>query len=215
MFRPTNIFYKEKGNWILTVFWNSLYIAFFLLPLGINLPTPFFIISIVLGLINLFTSPRNFFLRNKALLLLPLYFVVLAISLIYTDDLSAGTLLLIRSLSLLFFPIIFLFVKEDAATVKKLFDFLLLGLMLSFVINFSMAIYDAISIVEGNIVYGSGIEWVYSFLNAIINGWNHFIGVGFSKLVNPSYISLYILLVLSYYLKNKLTSRLQLSLIHI
>lgn len=209
MLRLTNIFYKEKGNWVLTVFWNSLYIAFFLLPLGINLPTPFFIISIALGLINIFKSPRNFILRNRALLLLPLYFVLLALSLIYTDDLSAGTLLLVRSLSLLFFPVIFLFVKEDAASVKKLFDFLLLGLMVSFFINFSMAVYDAISIVQGNIVAGSGIEWVYSFLNATINAWNHFVGVGFSKLVNPSYISLYILLVLSYYLKNKLKSRLQ------
>ncbi len=197
----SEVFYKdENNNLIVTIFWNSLYIAFFLLPLGINLPTPFFIVSIVLGFVNIFRSKIRFASDNKALLLFPLYFVIMALSLVYTDNISDGVDLVQRSLSLLLFPIIFLFVKEDASTVKKLFDFLLFGLIVSFVINFSIAFYDSITTIKGDF---------NSIRDVITSKWNNFIGDEFSKLINPSYLSLYILLVLSYYLKKTLVTKLR------
>ncbi len=214
--RFSGMFYKEENNLVLTIFWNSLYTAFFLLPLGINLPTPFFIVSITLGIVNIFKSKKKLVSDNKELLLFPLYFFIMLLSLVYTDNISAGIDLLQRSLSLLFFPIIFLFVKEDASTVKKLFDFLLLGLIVSFFINLSVAFYNAISVAKGSIIlFDNPLEGVSVILESITNGWNYFIGVEFSKLVNPSYVSLYILLVLSYYLKNKLQSKTQVLIITI
>ncbi|GGX32165.1 O-antigen ligase family protein [Aquimarina muelleri] len=130
--------------------------------------------------------------------------------LIYTDNLLDGISLIQRSLSLLLFPIIFLFVKEDAATVKKLFNFLLAGLIASFFINFFNATQDLTAyILEKNI----SID-IFSLLEEISNGWHYFfIGSFFSRSVNSNYISIYILLVLSYYLKNKLESRIQLTII--
>ncbi len=208
-----NLFYKED-HWLVMTFWNSLFIAFFLLPLGINLPTPFFIISIVLGIVNIFRFKQELFPDNKALLLFPLYFIIMSFSLIYTENISDGFNLLQRSLSLLFFPIIFLFVKEDASSVKKLFDFLLLGLIVSFFINLSMALYEVFYIIKENITFfDTSLEWVSIVFDAFIEAWHHFITTEFSKSVNPSYISLYILLVLSYYLKNKLESKTQLLVI--
>lgn len=204
----TNIFYFEKKNWIRTIFWNSLYVAFLLLPLGINLPTPFFVAAIVLGIINIFQSKTDFVADNRALLLLPIYFFILAISLFYTDDLSAGFDLLIRSLSLLFFPVIFLFVKEDASTVKKLFDFLLVGLVISFLVNFSIAVAGSLEDLD-KIDYSN----FYAFTDSMGNGLDNFIGAQFSSLVNSSYLSLYILLVLSYYLKNRVESALRLTIL--
>lgn len=205
------MFYRDENNLVLTIFWNSLYTAFFLLPLGINLPTPFFIVSIVLGLINIFRSRKKLFSDDKALLLFPLYFIIMAFSLLYSDNISAGLELLQRSLSLLFFPIIFLFVKEDASTVKKLFEFLLYGLIVSFFINLSVACYNVLLIVKGNITsFETSLEGISLLLESLNQGWNYFMGAEFSGLVNPSYVSLYILLVLSYYLKNKLQSRTQL-----
>ena len=186
------MFYKQEDNLILTIFWNSLYIAFLLLPLGINLPTPFFIISIILGLVNFIKSNKKFVFENQVVLLFPVYFIIMSGSLFYTDNISYGLNLLQRSLSLLLFPIIFLFVKEDASTVRKLFDFLLLGLIISFFVNFSITIYN-----------------LETFLRSPINIWNSFIRDDFSKLINSNYLSLYILLVLSYYLKNNLDSRLR------
>ncbi|MFD2563583.1 O-antigen ligase family protein [Aquimarina rubra] len=47
------------------------------------------------------------------------------------------------------------------------------------------------------------------FINTLANGWNYFVGDEFSKLINPSYLSLYILLVLSYYLKKRLDTSLR------
>src|SRR5690606_19678656 len=135
------MFYKdENNNLVLNIFWNSLYIAFFLLPLDINFPTPFFIVSIIFGCINILKSPKKYVSENKMLLLFPLYFIVITLSLIYTENLPDGIELVQRSLTLLLFPVIFLFVKEDALSVRKLFDFLLLGLVVSFFINLSLAV---------------------------------------------------------------------------
>ncbi|WP_299434105.1 O-antigen ligase family protein [uncultured Aquimarina sp.] len=205
----SEVFYKHDDDLVLTIFWNSLYIAFLLLPLGINLPTPFFIISIILGIVNVFKSRKKFVLDNKTVLLFPLYFIIMLLSLFYTDNISDGLNILQRSLSLFLFPLIFLFVKEDASTVKKLFDFLLFGLIISFFVNFSIAVYNSISMIKGGFSLEVSIDDLTTFFNALMHGWNYFIGDEFSKLINPSYLSLYILLVLSYYLKNNLDTRLR------
>lgn len=200
-----NMFYKED-HWVVMTFWNSLYLAFFLLPLGINLPTPFFIISIIFGVVIVFKYPKKFVL-DKSVLVFPLYFLVMCFGLIYTDNLLDGISLIQRSLSLLLFPIIFLFVKEDAATVKKLFDFLLMGLIVSFFINSFYAVNDLLKY----IVSEKQDFVLFSFLDRLCKEWHHFfIGSNFSKFVNSNYVSIYILLVLSYYLRNKLKSRTQL-----
>lgn len=208
------VFYKdENNNIVLNIFWNSLYLAFFLLPLGINLSTPFFIVSITLGCVNIFKSQKKFIYDNKSLLLFPIYFAILSISLTYTSNFNDGISLLQRSLTLLLFPIIFLFVKEDALTVRKLFDFLLLGLVVSFFINFSISGYHTFSIVKNDISYQFSTQNLHLLLGAFNDGWNYFIGSEFSKLVSPSYISIYILLVLSFYLKKKLETKLQVFII--
>ncbi len=194
-----DVFYRdENGNLLIMTFWNSLYIAFFLLPLGIQLPTPFFIISIILGCINIFQSEKKIDLDNKALLLFPLYFVVMLISLVYSDHTADGINLITRSLTLLLFPIIFLFVKEDASTVRKLFQFLLFGIVVSFFVNLYSAVYDAIDIAH----QVTPFTW-----STLTNSCNYFIGNEFSRLINANYLSLYILLVLSYYLKKKLVTK--------
>lgn len=203
------MFYKHDDNLVLTIFWNSLYIAFLLLPLGINLPTPFFVVSIILGLINIFKSGKKFDLDNKIILLFPLYFIIMSFSLFYTDNISDGLNILQRSLSLFLFPLIFLFVKEDASTVRKLFDFLLLGLVISFFINLTISIYNSASIIKGGFSFEISMDDLTAFIDILTHGWNYFVGDEFSKLINPSYLSLYILLVLSYYLKNSLDTRLR------
>ncbi|WP_084549487.1 O-antigen ligase family protein [Aquimarina spongiae] len=210
------MFYRDEEDLIVTIFWNSLYISFFLLPLGINLPTPFFVISILLGLINIFRTKRNFFSDSKVLWLFPIYFIIISISMIYTENIQDGMNLLQRSLSLLFFPIIFLFVKEDASSVRKLFDFLLLGILVSFFINFAIGIYDTLGYIKrSGFFLEASIEGVSSLFDATMKGWSYFIRTDFSKLINSSYVSLYILLVLSYYLKNKLQSRVQVIIVFV
>ena len=203
-------FYTDSSNISLLIFWNSLFVAFFLLPLGINIPTPFFITAMILGVINIFKSKTRISKENRVLLAFPLYFIVLCISLIYTDHFQEGLDLTIRSASLFFFPLIFLYVKEDAATVKRLFDFLLVGIVISFFINLFFGLYSCYEVISSKTIIGNDIEETIStFLYALKQGGEYLIGTEFSKMVNPNYISLYILLVLSYYLKNKMTTKLQ------
>src|SRR5690606_30130765 len=134
-------------------------------------PTPFFILAIIFGSINIFktNTDRAAIMDNRVLLVFPLYFLVLVISLFYTTQLNEGFDLVVRSLSLLLFPILFLFVKEDASSVRKLFEFLLYGLMFSFFLNLFTVASDVvtrvseITMVPG--VYSSGlnrlkISWV-------------------------------------------------------
>lgn len=179
------------------MFWNGLYIAFFLLPIDINYPTPFFVLAIVFGVINIFKTDRTSIWENKVLLVFPLYFLVLVFSLLSTARLSEGFDLVIRSLSLFLFPIIFLFVKEDSSSVRKLFEFLLYGLVVSFFLNLFNVIYEVIRVVQA-------LE--LTFWLGISTGWKLFMSEQFSALITPSYVSLYIILVLSYYLKKELNS---------
>lgn len=204
----TDAFYlDDTKNWVLTTFWNSLYLAFLLLPLDINLPTPFFIISIILGVINIVKEfPQRKIVENRAIFLFPLYFMVMSASLFYSDNFKEGINLLQRSLSLLLFPIVFLFVKEDASAVRKLFSFLLFGLLISFFINLGIVIFDTFNFVDIYRTFASSEFEIKKIINISERGLEYCIGSEFSKLVNPSYVSMYILLVLSYHLKKELTS---------
>lgn len=192
------MFYQDENSTLVQrMFWNCLYIAFFLLPIDINYPTPFFVLAIIFGGINIFKADKATVRENKVLLAFPLYFLVLVISLFYTTQLSEGFDLVIRSLSLLLFPILFLFVKEDASSVRKLFDFLLYGLVFSFFMNLFSVVYEVINF---------AVITDVPFWNRISIYWKLFMNEQFSALINPSYVSLYILLVLSYYLKKELNS---------
>ncbi|WP_417444265.1 O-antigen ligase family protein [Joostella sp.] len=194
------LFYQDEGsNLLQLIFWNSLYIAFFFLPIDINIPTPFFIVAIISGCINIFKGTKKYESKNKVLLLFPIYFLVLAISLFYTQNQSDGWHLIERSLTLFLFPIIFLFLKEDALSVRKLFDFLLFGLVVSFFINLGFIVYDSFLIIDQ-------LPSEVSFWKRFSIMWKLCMHVQFSSLINPGYVSLYILLVLSNYLKNELNS---------
>jgi O-antigen ligase len=205
-----DIFYTE-GDWVVKTFWNSLFVAFFLMPCGINLPSPFFIVSMGFG-IAIALRDRKKFVFEPALLLFPFYFMLICIGLIYTENLHSGLDLVQRSLSLLLFPIIFMFVKEDAATVRRLFDFLLAGLLVSFCINFFSATLGFVSYILEN-TPGMGIFSIFDLATA---QWHKFyLGEVLSRSVNPNYISIYVLLVLGYYLKNKLITRSSLAIVTI
>ena len=197
----SELFYRES-NWVVNTFWNFLYLAFFFMPIGINLPSPFFVGAMIFGL-AMIPRERKGFVFEPYLLLFPLYFLLLCLGLLYTENLEDGLNLVQRSLSLLFFPIIFMFVREDAAAVRKLFQFLLAGLLMSFVLNFCMATYSLITNLWEEVPVKEVIpvmEWIYQESSGF------YMGAAFSKAVNPSYISIYLLLVLSFYLKNKLIS---------
>ena len=207
------LFYRDESNLVLTLFWNTLYIAFFLLPLGINIPTPFFIVAIIFGVLNVFKTFHLFTMNNKVLFLFPLYFLTLCVSLIFTNNKDEGVFLIQRSLTLVFFPMIFMFVKEDASSVRKLFDFLLYGILISFFIQFFRAFFYFIQDTKIDLISDYTFGGIISFTNSLFSKFHYQLRVEYSGIVNSNYVSLYILLVLCYYLKRKLTSRYQLCIL--
>jgi len=183
----------------LVLFWNALIIGFFLLPLGINFSTPFFIVSIGLGLVDIFIRKNKSTKIDWIFLCYPFLFVLMAISLYYTEDFNTGLKLLERALPTFFFPILFLYIKEDNEILTKLFSALLAGIILSFTFNLFNAIYESLNWVEGVFTFNSSVSGNHSFMESFNHGGNHFIGQNFSTLVHPSYVALYVLITFIFF----------------
>jgi len=208
-------FSKESEDVYLNQFWNSLFIGFALLSFGINLPTPFFIIAMILGITALIKN-RNFnFSKTPWVLLFPVYYFILVISLIYTDHISKGLDLIQRCIPILVFPVVLVLIEKSNPNLRRLFGFLVVGLIITFFINLSTAFYNSISFIDGSFVFDTSIEGGYSFFESFSHGGSYFIGGEFSRLLHPSYVSIYILCAIIYYLKNKLKSKVQIIVLSI
>jgi O-antigen ligase len=192
-------FLDLKGNRIIGLFWNSMIVGFGMLPIGIGTSTPFFIIAMFLGLVYLFKTNNGINLKDLVFLSYPMLFFTLLISLSYTQNIDTGLKQLERLFPLLFFPILFLFIKENESIVRKIFYALLAGIIISFFINLYQAFSISISVVENEIVFDPSISGGYSFMESFNHGGSHFVGANFSKKVHPSYIALYILTVLVFF----------------
>src|SRR5699024_5220169 len=82
-------------------------------------------------------------------------------------------------------------------------EFLLYGLVFSFFLNlFTVLVGVVINVIEVTSIRGSD----FTIIEGLVVSWNLFMNDSFYNLVNPSYVSLYILLVLGYYLKKELDS---------
>lgn len=178
-------------------------VGFFLLPLGINPSTPFFIAAIILGIVQIFRT-RTCNRRDLVFLSYPILIVIMFISLSYSTNVSEGLNRLERSLPLLFFPLVLMFIKEDKVIVLKLFKALLFGILISLCINLYLAFSNSITIENGQMVFDSSVATGYSFMESFRHGGSHFIGGEFSQLIHPSYLALYILSTAVFFYNKKL-----------
>lgn len=193
---------------IAPLFWNCMFVGFFLLPFGINLPTPFFSIAMGLGVLNIFISKEKISIKNHLpFLVYPVLYIIMIVSLVYTENTHVGLKIIERSVSLFFFPIAFIFLKEDHLIIKKIFHSLILGLVITFLYNFFMSVYNSFDVIEGELIFDSSVNKGFSVRESIVKGGNYFIGGYFSKLVHPSYVSLYVLMSLIYFVKNELSNK--------
>lgn len=181
---------------LVSSYWNFIIIGLFLLPVWPNLSTPFFILSIIFGIISLFIYDKldlSKIRRKWFLLSYPLIIVLMIVSLSYTKDIEYGVKLIERCLPLFFFPLILIFIEVKRQIIKRIFHALILGILLSFLLNLIGAIDNSLLIVNGAFIFDASIEGGWSFYESFEHGGSHFIGGEFSKNVHPSYISLYTL----------------------
>src|SRR5690606_13995712 len=192
-------------EWLVSVFWNSIILGFFLLPLWSNFSTPIFISSILFGVCNVFRFNKINYtgvVKNWVLLCFPIMIILMLLSLIYTYNIDYGIEIIGRSIPLLFFPILFIFISVNRGVVSKLFYAIVTGVLLAFFFNLLEAIYNSVQIIGGTIIFDASIAGGYSFFESFKHGGSHFIASEFSKNVHPSYMSLYVLFCLVFLVKN-------------
>lgn len=189
----TNLFVKLEGNSLIAIFWNCIIIGFFLLPIGVNPSTPFFIMAIILGSIGIVKNKTMVGPIDLTYLSFPILFLVMTVSLGYSENIKYGFKLIERSVPLLFFPIILMYIKEDKNIVRKIFNALILGITVSFIINLILATSSSLIFENHKLVFDPSKEGGYSFMESFSHGGSKFIGGEFSKYVHPSYISMYII----------------------
>ena len=192
------LFIKVEGNLSATLFWNLIAFGFLVLPFGV-LSTPFFILSMVIGLIHFFYKKQGKPIRfNWFFLSLPALFIVMTISLYYSYDFNTGKNLLERSLPIFFFPFLIACQYYERRIMFKILNGLLIGTILSFCCNLIFALWRSIKIKKGQFLLDSSIKGQLTLKESIIDGGNYFIGGEFSSFIHPSYISLYVLIVIIY-----------------
>src|SRR5690606_41774351 len=68
------LFYSDENiTLVQRVFWNSLYIAFFLVPIDINYPTPFFVLAVIFGGMIIIKADKSKVLENRVRLVFSVY----------------------------------------------------------------------------------------------------------------------------------------------
>ncbi|MFD2100204.1 O-antigen ligase family protein [Flagellimonas iocasae] len=198
------LFIESEEGKILSSFWTLLTLGLFCLPLGIFPSNVFLIGSIPLGIIYSIQHFRvKWSLKNIAIMCYPLLFIIMLISLSYSFDLDTGVRLLTRSIPLFFLPLIFLMVHIGWERAEKLVFAMIMGLLVSFLINLIIAANNSIYFNEGRLLIDTSLDGGHSFLESFKNGGNNFFGGELSRHVHPSYLSTYILICASYLVTNK------------
>jgi O-antigen ligase len=142
-----------------------------------------------LGIINIAT--------NKLLLLLPLYYILHIIALIYTTDINDGMKHLETKASMLLLPI--LFIGENSFTNKKsdgILKAFVAGNLVAVLVCIIIASLKSVSFNETGFNFNTSI-WDgtrdYAFIELLKNNWTYFSYTSFSVFLHPSYFSMYLL----------------------
>ncbi|TQO38905.1 O-antigen ligase [Arenibacter algicola] len=196
------LFVKLGEDPTLSLFWNSILIGFLLLPISINPSTPFFVIAMLLGAFYNIKNKSKIDKKDLYFLCLPILWILLVISLIYTNNIKTGINLITRMIPIAIFPLLLLYIRENEDVLRKLFTMLLIGILASMAINLFLAFNNSLSIVESQLIFDASYEGGFSFYESFNHGGNHFFGTRFSNTIHPTYIALYILISLVYFGKN-------------
>ena len=147
--------------------------------------------------------------REKQLILLILFYLLHAISLLYSADLNKGFFDLEVKLSILIFPVIFLFIKiKDLVNISnKVFHAFIVGNIIASVICIIFAFYNSINNGEGELlnisIWTNTRDW--STWKLLVSGYSYFNYTWFSYFHHPAYFGMYLVFaayLAFYYLKN-------------
>jgi O-antigen ligase len=150
----------------------SLMLIAFLLPINQNFISPIIGIWIISSLIKIINKPKLNF--NPSLALLILFYVLLIIGLLWTDNLKAGGFDLEVKMSMLIFPLLFTFLTYSKRYIKYILYSFLLGIFIS-------ALFLIFKATQNYIITESIDSFFY---------------INLSPQLHPSYFSFYVLTAL-------------------
>ncbi|WBU90700.1 O-antigen ligase family protein [Cellulophaga omnivescoria] len=206
------LFIKTENNVQINLFWNFILLGFVTLPFGIQPSSFLFILSMFFGVSSIFMIKKTYSLDiiNWSF---PLLFFLMTISLYYSYDVKEGLKLIERSLPLIIFPIIFMFIRANKEIIDKVSKAFIFGIFITFIFNLIKAFYSSLTINEEGVNFNSAIKAGLNIEESIIDGGNYFFGGYFSTFMHPSYVGLYVLVGIIYTLKSSLSRKIKLFLL--
>jgi O-antigen ligase len=187
-----------------------LIIVSFWLPLSKNILPALMALTLISFLIQKKRSFKHIDIRSEKLLLLVIAFYLLhVISLLYSSNLNKGLFDLEVKLSILIFPVIFLFIRlKDLGNFRiKMFNAFIIGNVIASLICIIIAFYNSINNGNGEFLnislYLHTRDW--QAWRLITSGYSYFNYTWLSYFHHPSYFGMYIVFAayLTYYFLNK------------
>lgn len=189
---------EKAGIFFLTLF-------SFCLPLHQKWST---IILFILVIISLPLKKKRVNYWNLSFFLPPLLYVLMAISLLYSENLDLR--FLEHRASLLAFPIIYSAMDLTRRKQLQLFNAFIYGCASAVLICYGNAIFNSFSILDGSVVFKPVINDEFSFMYSVIRDGNYFFSSHFSIFHQSTYFAFYlnvaiaIILAFSMWKKNKI-----------
>jgi len=150
----------------------------FLLPLNHKF-IPILIAIFALSVFIKFFKTKQKVKFNKSNLFLMMFYIFLGVGLFWTDNMKSGVFDLEVKMSLFIFPLLFSLINYDEIEVIKIIRALIFGVL----IFFSISIYQA-----------------YQIYSVKLDGYHYFLYSRLSHTIHPSYMSMYIVVSMSFLL---------------
>lgn len=152
------------------------------------------------------------FESSKLHLLLPIFYLLHIIALIYTNDLSDGLKHLEVKMSMLIIPILIIGESNlNGERINRILKAFVAGNIVAVITCIIVATIHSTKVTDAGLVFNSSM-WEgtmnYPFLVQVKNNWSYFSYTSFSILLHPTYFSMYLLFsigILVYFLHRQIT----------
>lgn len=164
-----------------------LYAFIFSLPLFQKLAT---IILILLVVVSLLAITKKKSLDYKPYLIPIALYVLIGVSIFYSESISLKYLE--NRASLIALPLVFFSVRIDSAIFKKIITYFILGCLTAIVACYANAIYNSLNWVDETLVFEPVVSGDFSFFEAVVRDGNYFFSGFFSVFHDTIYFAIYL-----------------------
>ena len=159
----------------------------FTLPLYEKISTVFLVVLVLFSVIKFFIDST--FKPLLTYLFPVLLFIIMVVSVFMTQNFE--TKYLVDRAALIGLPLIFLTLKINQETFKKILEYFIYGCLLALIICYINAFNNSLQNADGTWLFQPVVNKQHSFLYAVVLDGNYFFADLFSIFRHPTYMSLY------------------------